>query len=39
MKERIYWFTNVRGRVLNIEQEAALQPGEIFKECINCPET
>ena len=38
LNEFRYWFTNVRGYVLNAEAERALKPGQRFKECTNCPE-
>jgi formylglycine-generating enzyme required for sulfatase activity len=38
LKEQIYWFANVRSRVLTAAQERALKPKNSFKECADCPE-
>ena len=37
LSEQVYWWTNVRGQVLTAAQEAALRPGDPFKECTDCP--
>jgi len=37
LKERYYWFANVRGHVLTAKEERALKAGAIFKECERCP--
>src|ERR1700730_10062153 len=36
LSEQVYWWTNVRGQVLTAAQEAALRPGDPFKECTDC---
>jgi len=38
LKENVYWFTHVRGYVLTAAGERALNPGDPFKECVECPE-
>jgi formylglycine-generating enzyme required for sulfatase activity len=38
LREKLYWFTDVRGQVLTAEQERALKPKDVFKECTGCPE-
>jgi formylglycine-generating enzyme required for sulfatase activity len=37
LKERLYWFTSVRGHPLTLAQEHALRPDATFKECAGCP--
>jgi formylglycine-generating enzyme required for sulfatase activity len=37
LKEFAYWFTQVRGYVLTAERERALNEGENFRECADCP--
>jgi formylglycine-generating enzyme required for sulfatase activity len=38
LSEYLYWVTDVRGRLLTLEQERALTPMDLFKECTGCPE-
>lgn len=37
LRERIYWFTNVRPYLLTADAERALKPKDIFQECTDCP--
>lgn len=37
LKERVYWLIHARGHALTAEVERALTPGDLFKECTDCP--
>jgi formylglycine-generating enzyme required for sulfatase activity len=38
LREYMYWATDVRLQLLTPEQERALKPKDVFKECTGCPE-
>ena len=38
LKERMYWFTSVRGMVNPAARVRGLNPGQIFRDCVDCPE-
>lgn len=38
LKEQVYWLMHVRRHVLAATHEHALKPGNVFRECDDCPE-